>query len=634
MVYTLQHQDPYANHPHPSDSEKESYSSDLDKSEFRSRRRTANRNTTLCTPRSLGTEIVHSSVGLAARRVHGRERGGRGRRGGRLVGGDSGGGISWGRQGRRGRQGIRLVQQDSGEDIWGIIRWGRQGTRGTLGGRLIEGDNVGGIWGIRWGRRGTRSRPSQMSEGRSCKKTILSWLIHCKCIKENECIGYMDGTKKTAIMTGRITRGAILCSCCKRERSVWNFERHVGSDRGRPYEHIYLFSKGKCLQYYQIAACLNARELERQCMFSFVPKETDADPNDDVCLICGDGGDLICCDTCPSTYHSSCMSMEMVCSSESEWYCPYCTCKYCGLVEESKPFYKCFQCDKKFHGQCFKESEKEFSKDFSRFYCSPGCKEIHETMEGSLGIRHDLSATYSWRVIRQIDITPEVVSATRNRELENNSKVAVAWMLMNEAFQTITDRYTGIDVVQSVVYSRGSDLTRINFSRFYTFILEKDDEIIAAACIRFQGRRIVEMPFVATDEAYRRQGICKVLMSAVESFLCNHKIENLIIPSVPEISEMWMHKYGFNELNEELQSEITSCNILMFPGCLRLYKDLSTCMTGESFSFLSFSLLCRVFALYSCSPSTDGDNDREAQMDMDQAKRPLLDLNKEPPPED
>ncbi|XP_019422215.1 PREDICTED: increased DNA methylation 1-like isoform X2 [Lupinus angustifolius] len=609
MVYTLQHQDPYANNPHPSDSEMESYSSDLDQSEFRSARRTANRNTTLCTPRSLGTEIVHSSVGLAARRAHGRERGGWGRRGGRLVGGDIGRGITWGRRGRRGRhdrQGGTLVQQDSGDGIWGI-RWGRQGTRGTLGGRLVEGDNVGGIWGIRWGRRGTRSRPSQMSEERSCKKTILSWLIHCKCINEDELVGYMDGTKKTATMTGRITRGAILCSCCKRERSVWNFEKHVGSDLGRPYEHIYLFSKDKCLQYYQIAACLNARELERQCMFSFVPKETDADPNDDVCLICGDGGDLICCDTCPSTYHPSCMNMELVCYSESEWYCPYCTCKYCGLVEESKPLDTCSQCDKKFHRQCFKESGKEFSNNFSRFYCSSGCKEIHETLEGSLGIRNDLFASYSWRVIRQSDIIPEVVSATRNQQLENNSKVAVAWMLMNEAFQTITDRYTGIDVVQSVVYSRGSDITRINFSRFYTFVLEKDDEIIAAACIRFQGRRIAEMPFVATDEAYRRQGICKVLMSAVESFLCNLKIENLIIPSVPDISEMWMHKYGFGELNEELQSEITSCNILMFPGCLRLYKNLSTCMT-------------------------DGDNDREAQ--MDQTERPLLDLNEEPPPED
>lgn len=76
-------------------------------------------------------------------------------------------------------------------------------------------------------------------------------------------------------------------------------------------------------------------------------------------------------------------------------------------------------------------------------------------MEGSLGIRNDIIATYSWRVVRQMDMTPKVLSAARNLHIENNSKVAVAWMLMNEAFETITDRHTGTNVVQSVVYSRG-----------------------------------------------------------------------------------------------------------------------------------------------------------------------------------
>lgn len=39
--------------------------------------------------------------------------------------------------------------------------------------------------------------------------------------------------------------------------------------------------------------------------------------------------------------------------------------------------------------------------------------------------------------------------------IENNSKVGVARMLMSEGFDSIADRCTGIDMVQSVVYSRG-----------------------------------------------------------------------------------------------------------------------------------------------------------------------------------
>jgi len=69
-----------------------------------------------------------------------------------------------------------------------------------------------------------------------------------------------------------------------------------------------------------------------------------------------------------------------------------------------------------------------------------------------LGIRNDYSAKYSWRVIRVME-TYKKNSADMNLFLENNSRVAVSWMLMNEAFKTITDRKTGINVVRSIVYS-------------------------------------------------------------------------------------------------------------------------------------------------------------------------------------
>jgi len=78
---------------------------------------------------------------------------------------------------------------------------------------------------------------------------------------------------------------------------------------------------------------------------------------------------------------------------------------------------------------------------------------ICEKMGVYLGIRNDYSAKYSWRVIRLMEETYKKNSAYMNLFLENNSKVAVTWMLMNDAFETITDRKTGINVVRSIVYS-------------------------------------------------------------------------------------------------------------------------------------------------------------------------------------
>lgn len=79
-------------------------------------------------------------------------------------------------------------------------------------------------------------------------------------------------------------------------------------------------------------------------------------------------------------------------------------------------------------------------------------------------------------------------------------------------------------------------------------------------------------------------------------FLCNLKVKNLIIPSAVETCDMWKRKYNFTEVSEELKKEISSYKIVMFPGAVRLYKDLSASIAGEPFSLTpshSPSLPCK-----------------------------------------
>ncbi|PNX73468.1 GNAT family acetyltransferase [Trifolium pratense] len=105
-----------------------------------------------------------------------------------------------------------------------------------------------------------------------------------------------------------------------------------------------------------------------------------------------------------------------------------------------------------------------------------------------------------------------------NRHMEINSKVELAVILMCGAFEKIIDTHTNIDIVENVVYSRGSIWRRVNFNRFHTFVIEEDNKVIATALIRFNGREIAEMPFIATIEAHRGKGICRLLMAEIESW--------------------------------------------------------------------------------------------------------------------
>lgn len=48
------------------------------------------------------------------------------------------------------------------------------------------------------------------------------------------------------------------------------------------------------------------------------------DENGDECRVCGMDGLLVCCDGCPSAYHSRCLGMSKMFMPDDSWYCPEC----------------------------------------------------------------------------------------------------------------------------------------------------------------------------------------------------------------------------------------------------------------------------------------------------------------------
>lgn len=161
-------------------------------------------------------------------------------------------------------------------------------------------------------RRRRKRRFSQVPELQISKRTVLSWLIGLGVIEENEVVWYVDAQSGNILGEGKVNREGILCSCCTGQISVEEFEVHSGRKTRKPYQHIYLAGSQLSLLDCQIEAWEDKEEEERRKFNNIQPAPKASDRNDDACMICADGGDLICCERCPSTFHTRCLFMEVI----------------------------------------------------------------------------------------------------------------------------------------------------------------------------------------------------------------------------------------------------------------------------------------------------------------------------------
>jgi hypothetical protein len=54
------------------------------------------------------------------------------------------------------------------------------------------------------------------------------------------------------------------------------------------------------------------------------PPQAQTDANADCCVLCGGGGNLICCDGCPAAYHMRCLGLNAKSLGDGHWMCPEC----------------------------------------------------------------------------------------------------------------------------------------------------------------------------------------------------------------------------------------------------------------------------------------------------------------------
>ncbi|CAI9769657.1 unnamed protein product [Fraxinus pennsylvanica] len=210
----------------------------------------------------------------------------------------------------------------------------------------------------------------------------------------------------------------------------------------------------------------------------------DTDRNDDCCGRCGDVGQLICCDSCPSAFHLACLFEQITLEIQNH-------------VQGTQAALF-FSPD---HETCMQGKGLKFELASDTWFCGELCQEVYSGLQSRIGVINHLSDGYSWTLIKSIHGEHKVHSDKCFDALkeECNSKLAVAITIYEECFLSMVDPKTGISMIPQVMYNRGSEFPRLNYGGFYTVVLEKDAIMMSVASIRIHGVNVAELPLVKYD---------------------------------------------------------------------------------------------------------------------------------------
>lgn len=432
--------------------------------------------------------------------------------------------------------------------------------------------------------------PSSYPRNPRNPRTVLSWLMEKDVGLLRRKVQYKRDGKIMA--EGTITRDGIRCKCCKEIFAVSNFEVHVVGTRCQPLVNIYVVlseKSSKSLHEYQME--LRHHIIARGATKALKGKKKYQNKHDDLCSMCHSWGQLICCDGCPSAFHESCLRLKEV--PAGKWYCPSCSCKICGLgvnngyIEVSKEdsVINCHQCKLRYHIGCLgMECTLPTSHSKGYWFCSKKCENISFQLENILGkpvlVGKD---NLTWTLLKYVDPDECDHDSSNIADLiYNYCRLNVALGVMHECFEPIKDPQTKSDIVENVIFSRWSELKRLNFSGFYTVLLEKNDELISVATVRIYGDKVAEIPFVATRLVYRRRGMCRILMNELEKVLTEVGVERLVLPAASNVLNTWISSFGFSRMLQPERLKLLDYTFLEFEGTAVCEKLLKTACIESS----------------------------------------------------
>lgn len=305
---------------------------------------------------------------------------------------------------------------------------------------------------------------------------------------------------------------------------------------------------------------------------------------DYICSVCMEGGTLMICDQCPSTFHPPCVGLEEI--PEGGWSCSSCSCIVCGSSEyyhgdqlTDKNVLHCHQCEQKYHAGCLQTND--WMTLYQMGFCSTKCSKIFHRLRELVGICKPTS-------VKGVHYTILRSSRENNGGLQNfdtetiskhHAKLNGAKRLLQLCFHPITEPRTKRDLVGDVLYNRENELDRLNFRGFYTMLLQKGDRIVTVATFRVFGDKLAEMPFIGTHPKYRFQGMCHLLVDELSKLLSELGVERLILPATNETVDKWLTKFKFTAMTWSDLLELSRYRFITFAGlhmCQKVLRGSTT----------------------------------------------------------
>ncbi|KAJ1397768.1 Zinc finger, PHD-type [Sesbania bispinosa] len=438
-----------------------------------------------------------------------------------------------------------------------------------------------------------------------------------------------DGTEVAYYARGKqllvgYKRGfGIVCGCCENEVSPSQFEAHAGwASRRKPYLHIYT-SNGVSLHELSISLSKDRRISTRD--------------NDDLCSICRDGGDLLCCDGCPRAFHIDCVPLP--CIPSDTWYCKYCQnvfqkdryvahnanalaagrvagvdpmeqinqrcirivktqevdhggCALCRDQDFSISFGPrtviiCDQCEREYHVGCLKDHNMQILEVLpeGNWFCCSDCDQIHTDMLNLVARGEENLPDSLLSLIKKkheekgleseagLDIKWRILNWNLDASDKNRSLLSKAVAIFHERFNPIVDSASGLDFIPAMLYGR-----KINsqyFGGMYCAVLTVNQVVVCAGAFRVFGQEVAELPLVATTTDSQGQGYFQSLFSCIERVLGSLKVRHFVLPAAVEAESIWTGKFGFTKLDkDEINNYKRYYRMMIFQGTSMLQKPV------------------------------------------------------------
>lgn len=146
--------------------------------------------------------------------------------------------------------------------------------------------------------------------------------------------------------------------------------------------------------------------------------------------------------------------------------------KFMALMEEKRTisvFITCSQCNLKYHAKCLvRQNRLKIYHPESNWFCCYGCKIASARLQMLLGRLIKVNdSDLSWTWLKYYD----ELDVEELTETYNKLKITVEVML--KCFKPSKDPRTSIDLLDDVIFSKGSDLNYLNFKNFNTISWRK-----------------------------------------------------------------------------------------------------------------------------------------------------------------